>query len=293
MPFRPKVSIIVVTWNVSSFLEGCLRAITPALGSNAGEIIVVDNASNDGTLGLARTLATKLPNLTILPLEQNYGFAYANNFALQRAMGEYVLLLNPDTELYPSAIATLVACARQHGAAIVGAHHHNADGTTQPSVRRDPTLAAMVWLLLKANHYFPRFPSWLRYLAADFDYGKTQAVEQVAGSCLLISREAVNKIGQLDIRFYLWFEEVDWCTRAQKLGLTVWYCSEALVKHSGAQSFRQLPTVSRQRQFNRSLRRYFRKHRGFLPWLVLTAISPLSLLLATLSRMLRLRAGRE
>ncbi len=279
----PLVSVIVVTWNSQPLLASCVRAIPTALGQLLGEVIIIDNASTDGTAAAARSAAAS-QNLTVMALERNYGFAAANNRGIRQARGEYVLLLNPDTELAPGAIAALVQCARQHQAAIVGAHHRHADGTTQPSVRRDPTLRAMALVLLKVHRFLPRLEPLERYGAADFDYHTTQPVEQVAGSCLLISRTAIEKIGLLDEHYYLWFEEVDWCRRARQAGLSVWYCRQAAVKHFGAQSFSQLSALSRQWQFDRSLRYYFRKHQHWLAWVVLALLTPFSLLLAWISQ---------
>ncbi len=291
MNSTPDVSVIIVSWNVRQYLGPCLRSIPTALGRVRGEILVIDNASNDECADAAESLAAEIPRLHVIRNQKNHGFAQATNMGLQQGRGEYLLLLNPDTELHPSAIAALVACANAHHAAAVGARHMNSDGTLQPSVRRLPTLPALALILLKLHHVVPQAPVFSRYIARDFDYQKTQLAEQPAGSCLLLARWAVDKIGVLDERYYNWFEEVDWCKRANDAGLPVWYCADAVVTHAGGQSFGQLQSVARQRQFNRSLFTYVKKHHGLLPWALLIALHPLSLLLAWLSQLFRSRSS--
>lgn len=274
------VSVIIVSWNVEGLIEACLRSIPAALGSLSGEILVVDNASQDATVLRIRKLSPALPQLTLLEQKQNLGFAKANNLALRQAGGEYLLLLNPDTVLTPGAIEQLVACAQQCGAGIVGGRHANVDKTLQPSVRRLPSPQAMALVLLKLHRLLPNNRIWQRYLAKDFDYSRTQPAQQVAGSCLLITRTAFDRIGPLDERFRVWFEEVDWCARARAAGITVVYCSSATLTHYGAASFNQLGSLARQTQFNRSLRRYAKKHFSPLAWVLLSMLSPFSLVLA-------------
>lgn len=284
MNSAPDVTIIIVSWNVRRCLEKCLRSIPAALGGLRGDVLVIDNASSDGSADAATALANEIPHLLVMRNAANVGFAKASNIGLKQGSGEYLLLLNPDTELHPNAIAQMVHCATANHTAAVGARHVNPDGTLQPSIRRLPTMPALALLLLKLHHLMPNVLALSNYFARDFNYQKTQPAEQPAGSCLLLSRPAVEQIGALDERYYNWFEEVDWCKRAKDAGLPVWYCAEAVVTHAGGQSFGQLTSVDRQRQFNQSLFSYIKKHHGILPWVLLLMLHPLSLLLAWLSQ---------
>ena len=284
---RPLVTIVIVSWNSSGVLEACLRSINGALGHCRDQIIVVDNASGDGSLQIANRLRSEITDLRVIAAGDNLGFARANNLAFEQARGDYLLLLNPDTVLKPLAISTLVDCAGEHGAAIVGARHYHLDGRPQPSVRGLPTVPALLLLLIKAHHVLPRLPVFTRYFAADFDYAITQPAPQVAGSCFLISRGAFQRLGPMDGRFHVWFEEVDWCRRAHDQGLPVWYCAQARVNHHGGQSFGQIRSVRRQWIFNASLTRYLKKHHGMLAAGCAIALFPLSLALAAISEMLR------
>ncbi|MDO8560095.1 MAG: glycosyltransferase family 2 protein [bacterium] len=283
----PLVSIIIVSWNSASVLEACLRSINAALEHCHGEIIVVDNASRDGSLQVANRMRSEVTDLRVVAAGGNLGFARANNLALEQARGDYLLLLNPDTALGPRAIAELVACAQERTAAIVGARHYHMDGRPQPSVRGLPTVPALLLLLTKAHHVLPRLPVFTRYFAADFDYAITQPAPQVAGSCFLISRAAFQRLGPMDGRFHVWFEEVDWCRRAHDLGLSVWYCAQARINHHGGQSFGQIRSVRRQWIFNASLTRYLKKHHGMFAAACAIALFPLSLALAAISGVLR------
>ena len=283
------VTIIVVTWNVSRLIEACLQSIAPALGKLSGDVIVVDNASTDGTADIVRRMASRVSGLRLIEPGANLGFAKANNLAIAEASGEYLLLLNPDTELTPDAIEQLVACAQDHRAAIVGARHRNPDGSLQPSVRQLPTFGVLALHLLKLHHLLPNLGSLQRYYAHGFAYGHTQPAEQVAGSCLLVRRDALERLGVLDERLRWWFEEVDLCYRVHAAELPVWYCAQAEVVHHGAASFSQLDGVSRQRKFNRSLLAYARKHLGVGAWLMLAALNPISLTLAAMATVLTRR----
>ena len=274
------VSVIIVTWNSSRDIEVCLRSIPAALGGLLGETIIVDNGSSDATAALIESLSRTMSMVAILRNSKNLGFSGANNLAIRSAQGKYILLLNPDTQLQPNAIARLVTCLNTSNAGMVGAHHRNANGSTQPSVRSFPTLRAMLLLLLKAHHYAPTLPALTAYFAKNFDYEKTQPADQLAGSCLLVSRSVIKQIGGLDERLNIWFEDVDWCKRAHAAGIGVWYCGNSEVFHLGGQSFAQLSTLSRQRQFNRSLRYYMKKHHCIAAWLAVTALNPVSLALA-------------
>ncbi|MDD5109636.1 MAG: glycosyltransferase family 2 protein [Patescibacteria group bacterium] len=280
------VSIIIVSWNAAQCIGDCLRSIPAALGALRGEIFVIDNNSSDQTVSRVNGLKNNLSNLHLIELKDNIGFSRANNRAAKEAKGKYLLLLNPDTELTHHAIATLVSCSSTHEAALVGAKHCNPDRSLQPSVRRLPSISAMIFLLLKLHRIFPRASLWRHYLASDFDYSQAQAAEQLAGSCLLVRRDAWDMLNGFDERFHLWFEDVDLCYRAKAAKLKTWYCPDSTVVHLGGQGFRQLSTIRRQRAFNRSLRYYIRKHHGALFWLLLWAVEPLSLTLAALTEYL-------
>jgi hypothetical protein len=299
------LSVVIVTWNVRDYLEKCLdslistnlpqipRQAQDKFFSNEFEIFVVDNASTDGSVEMVRE---KFPQVHLIVNKENLGFAKANNQAIRKAKGEFILLLNPDTEFFSSnqgiplrqladrdnkggALEKMVKFMEIHpDCGIVGCKLLNSDGSLQPSVRRFPTLLSQVITLTKAPNIFP----WLikKYLGLDIDYNKTQEVDQIMGSFFMIRRKVIEQIGLLDENFWAWFEEVDYCKRAKKAGWKIYYYPEVEVIHHKGQSFSQL--VNRQRQFNKSLLYYFKKHHSFFAWFILWLMQPLSLFLTWL-----------
>ncbi len=272
------VSVVIVNWKVKDLLRRCLASLWRETKGVSFEALVVDNDSRDGSVEM---IAREFPEATLLANNRNVGFAAGNNPAIARARGEFVLLLNPDTELTEDTLAKLVAFMRQNPhVALLGPRLVGGDGKLQPSVRRFPTFASQALIMLKLHHAFPRLGALRQYFAADFDYAKAASVDQVMGAAFLIRRTLLEEIGLLDERFFIWFEEVDFCKRAKDAGFQVWYSPAATVLHHGGESFSQEFGPKKQGYFNDSLRKYFLKHHGVLPWLGLTVLHPISMALA-------------
>ncbi len=282
------LSIIIVTWNSEKEIGRCLRSVLACADGLKIEIIVIDNASTDKTREVIERCCAEIPRL--MPgndvqvkniwNNENRGFAAANNQGLAIAAGKQILLLNPDTELVDGALSSSFEYLENRPeAGIVGCKLLNFDGSLQPSVRRFPTWKDQAVILLKAHNFFPRLVG--RYLAADFDYGKEQEVDQVRGAFFLLSRNLVQTIGLLDERnFFIWFEEVDYCRRAKNSGFKVMYFPGASSKHEGGASFGQHLPLRKQLWLNQSLKRYFRKHGTLADRAVVAVLSPVSLSLA-------------
>lgn len=256
--FNKDISIIIVSWKVKDLLRHCLRSIYRETIASSFEILVVDNASGDGT---AEMVKTEFPSVQLIENRKNYGFATANNQAIKKASGEFVLLLNPDTVIIDQAIDRMVAWFKQAPAVgIAGCRLINPDGTGQSSVRRFPTISALSLILLKLHRIFPRLKPLRAYLCQDFDYQKAGPVDQVMGAFFMIRRAVLDKIGLLDGRYHLWFEEVDYCLRAKKHGFKVFYYPGARIIHHFGQSFQQVMSLKKQIIMNNSLLYYFRKN---------------------------------
>lgn len=272
------ISIVIVNWKVKPLLERCLASLYAQTKGVPFEMFVVDNDSRDGSIEMA---AKQFPEATIIANNRNVGFATACNAAIARSSGEFVLLLNPDCELHEDAVSKMVAWMRAHPeAAILGPRIDNADGSLQESVARFPTFASQALVMLKFHNIAPWLPALKRYFASDFDYSRAAEVDQVKGAAFMIRRSAIEQIGLLDEKFFIWYEEVDWCKRAKDAGLGVWYAPAARVTHRGGASFGQVFGPARQRMLNRSVCYYMRKHHGWLPFLALLALHPLSMLAA-------------
>jgi len=277
------LSIIIVTWNTRELALACVQSIITHTRGITYEVIIVDNASSDGG---ADALAHEFPSAHLIRNTANRGFAAAVNQGIARARGNAILLLNPDTALVDNAFLRMVECMRSRpDVGIIGPSIQYPDGRIQPSCRSFPTASSQALILLKLHNLFPRLAPLRSYFLPDFDYTRTQTVDQVMGACFLISRAAVKKIGAFDESFFIWFEEVDFCKRAQDAGLHTLYFADAHLVHHKGTSFAQVNRITKQRYLNRSLVRYFRKHGSGAQTLLLQLLTPISLALAAIAQL--------
>jgi GT2 family glycosyltransferase/O-antigen ligase len=273
-----KLSIIIVSWNVRALLEKCLASIFLYAPQYAYDIIVVDNASHDAS---ADMIAQKFPQVNCIRNTENKGFSKANNQGIAIARGEYVFLLNPDTEGVQGSLEKLISCMEQNSKiGICAPKLLNADGTLQPSIRRFPTPFSQLLLLFKLRHLKRQPQAIQNYLNEDFDYEKAQEVEQPQGAALLIRKSVLDAVGMLDENFWIWFEEVDFCRRTVDAGYKIWYAPESTIIHHGGMSFRQRFSLDRQIIFYTSCAYYLWKH---FTWKSLYAIIPMKTYTAALS----------
>lgn len=294
-----KISVIIVNWNTGKLLAQCVASLCSVPeASLLAQVVVVDNASHDKSIVHARERYERLHSsvpVRFIFQKTNVGFAKASNIGIAAAAGGTdVLLLNPDTEVLPGALdAMLTALHADARTAVVGPQLLNPNRTVQPSVRSLPTLLALVWLFLKLHRLFPQVPWWRRYMQSGFTYGSAQAVEQVMGAAFLIRSDTLAKLGTLDDRFYLWFEEVDYCQRVHAAGLQTFYTPAAQIIHHGAISFNQLVGVRRAVPFLMSALRYARKHLGVVSWGILFLLFPFAVLLSIPASVLHIARKRS
>ena len=255
----PALSIVIVNWNTAALLRDCLASLPAACGDVTREVLVVDNASRDGSAALVRR---EFPAVTVLEPGANLGFAAGNNRALPRCRGDFVLLLNPDTVCPPGSLARLVDFARRTpGLGAAGPRLVDADGR--------PTIT-WGWFPAPRHHWLGfvdparrlAFAGWgERVVHVPRPDEPSRRVDYVAGACLLMPRAALERVGPLDERFFLYFEETDWCRRAKDAGLAVWYCAECEVVHLEGRAAATVSDFSL-RQFQHSYRLFLRKHDG-------------------------------
>ncbi len=275
-----KISIVIVNWRVRKLLEACLLSIYGQADVDQVEVIVVDNDSQDGTTEM---LMVQFPMVRVITLAENKGFAYANNLGIKIATGDIIMLLNPDTVLNDNFFTKCFQYMDSNpNAAIVGPLILNNDSSIQASVRRFPDWRSQLLILLKMKNIIPQ-QKWLaNYLIPNFDYGTIAEVDQIMGAAMIIPRSTFDKIGLLDQKYFIWFEEVDFCQRAKKHGLSIKFVPNFSLKHYGGASFEQAPTVAKQLMFNRSMMRYFIKHKPFWQVVILSLALPINLLLTAL-----------
>lgn len=276
MPSKCDVSIIIVSWNVRELLRECISSIFEQTKNIEIEVIVIDNYSQDGSAAMVKK---DFPQVNLIENSANAGFAKANNQGIKIARGEYILLLNPDTVIIDHAIEKTHAWMKANfQAAIVGCRLENPDGTQQASVRAFPSLLAMGMIMLKLHRIFPGAKTLRKYFQNDFDYHKSQIVDQVMGAFFMFRSKVSRTIGRLDERYFIWFEEVDYCRLAKRAGLETWYFAGAVVRHYYGQSFRQVLSLRKQIRLNNSLVKYFKKNGRTIDWLVIALLYPWSLI---------------
>lgn len=252
------LSVIIVNWNVQDLLRHCLHSIFANWPPSQMEIIVVDNASTDGS---AEMVSAEFPDVQLIVNTENRGFPAANNQGLAVARGRYILLLNPDTEVLGDALATLIAFADAHpDVGVVGPQLLNPDGTVQSSRRRFPTLMTALFESTWLQPYAPR-RLLEHYYVLDRPDDAVQDVDWVTGAALMARREAMEQVGPLDEGFFMYSEELDWCRRFRDAGWRVVYLPTArIIHHIGKSSEQVLP--ARHIHFQTSKVRYFRKYHG-------------------------------
>lgn len=286
-------SIIIVNWNTGVLLRQCLDSLRNGFSDGEEyEVFVIDNASFDQSVAIAEGSPQKIQ---FFQMKNNLGFAKANNIGIRQAKGDYIILLNPDTVATEGCFTKLMAFLQNKpNVAAVGPRLLNADLTWQPSCRRFPSAGVLAAMFLKIPHFFPSLASYRKYLMKDFTYEAATAVDQIMGACMVIPRGALERVGLLDERYWIWFEEVDWCKRASELGLEVWFSPVAEIVHYGGVSFKQaFVPVRKEWRFMRSALRYARKHAGFQRWILLCAVVPFGLIIDSLSMFLWLKPAQK
>lgn len=261
------LSVLIVSWNVAPLLRRCLASIvaSPGVSVHAAEgalrieLIVVDNASRDESLAM---LAHEFPWARVIRNPVNVGFTRANNQALARARGRYVLFLNPDAEVMGDALQTMVHYMDAHpDVGALGPQLRYPDGRVQPSRRRFPTLATAFLESTLLHQWWPNNPVARRYHLADQPDDREQEVDWLVGACLLVRREAIEQVGGFDERYFMYSEELDWCRRARAAGWRIVYLPTAQVIHHEGKSSEQA-MAARHIHFNTSKVLYFQKYYG-------------------------------
>ena len=258
------LSVVIVNWNTGDLLAQCLASLRHARPALSLELIVVDNASTDGS---AHGFPQEGDGLRLITHTSNLGFARACNRGIRESRGRYILLLNPDTRVLPGSLEAMLVFMDAHPeAGAAGPALLNPDGSLQPSGGRFPSLRGLLAIHPIIARFFPAPEDPLRRR----DFSRVAEVEEVSGACLLIRRSAWEAVGPLDEAFFLYFEEVDWCLRLTRQGWKVYYVPQARVIHHWRS--RTDPDPQAQLYHLRSQRYYVRKHFGRGPFLLLTAV---------------------
>jgi GT2 family glycosyltransferase len=266
-----EISLIIVSYNTIDLLRDCLTSLMQTEG-RACEIIVVDNASADGSAGMVRR---EFPGVVLIRNQQNSGFSKANNQGIRQAKGKYFLLLNSDTVARAGAIAAMAEFLGSHAAVgAVTCKLLNADGTIQPSISNRPGPLLLFFRLLGVSRLISGDRVRRRLsLTYGFFLGKTirsyltpyathdspVEVENISGACLMLRREVVEQVGLLDEEFFMYFEDMDYCLRLQNAGWKMYYLPQGEIVH-----FAGMSSGGRMRNYSvhsyRAMFHFYKKH---------------------------------
>lgn len=255
----PAVSVLIVSWNARDALERCLSSLDFA----ACEVVVVDNASQDGS---AELVASRFPHAVLDRQPANLGFSGGVNRAFALASGDLLLLLNSDAAATAGSIDRIAAFLDRNPAAGAAAGRLvDLGGKPQRgwNVRRFPTLCSLAADLLLVDQVWPSNPATRRFRAEDLDEREPGEVEQPAAACLMLRRSAFEAVGGMDEAFQpAWFEDVDLCRRLRAAGWRIFFVPEAVFVHEGGTAMRRMGREAFTRAWYRNMRKYVRKHHG-------------------------------
>lgn len=277
------VSIIIVNWNAGDLLRECIDSIFKFGEEYVKEIIVVDNCSSDGSVAGIETEA----KIKLIVNSKNLGFAKACNIGFRKATGEYVLLLNPDTRIKEG---TLIDCINFISANtkvdILGCRHVDEIGRTKISCARFPTSKTFLNDIVGLSKISPKyFPS--ATLMTDWDHESSREVDQVMGAFMFMRTKIFEKHGYFDERFFVFFEELDFCLRVKQSGGRVFYNAEISIYHkgrgtTGKDNFNTLSLSVESRL------KFIKKHLPFPSYLILSVstftIEPVSRIIQSILR---------
>lgn len=264
------LSIIIINWNTKEALLNCLNSIANTVKGIKYELIIVDNASTDGS---AEAIAQKYPSAKIIKNDYNLGFARAVNQGMNKAQGKYFLSLNSDTRVNAGALELMIKFMDENpSVGIAGAQLINEDNSLQNSFDNFPNLATV---LLNKSALRLLFPS--KYLNKDNQPATSFEVESVVGACMIIRPSALKDTGYFDEDYFIFLEETDLCLRMKRKGWKVMALPDAKVYHLQGETKKQILIPTKIEYLN-SLYKFFHKNKSTLTYLTIRIIYPFKLL---------------
>lgn len=260
------VDIVIVNWNAGYLLRKCLASIEGLADEieQVGRVIVVDNASTDGS---SDSLADCGGRLEIIRCSENNGFARACNIGAHASTAPFILFLNPDTELRRDVLprALQAADVKTNAPSVVGVRMVDEQGTAMKTCARFPTVPRLLAASVGFDRLLPSlFPP---HLMMEWDHGSTQYVDQVIGAFFLVRSARFREMGGFDERFFVYYEELDYCVRAARLGYRALHLGDVTIKHVGRGTSRQIGGIAIF-YAARSKIIYARKHFGMFSFLL-------------------------
>ena len=256
-----RVSVVIVSWNARSHLKNCLESVRQHADTLRLQVIVVDNASADGS---ADMVEEKFPEALLIRAGENLGFARANNLGFAYAKGDFVALVNSDVIVHPGCLETLAAFLSEHAeVGMVGPRVLGADGKLQRTCRRLPRAWNTLCRALALDRALPKYPLFSGYEMRHFNHDELAHAEVLSGCFCVVRRDALSAIGGLDERFFFYMEDVDWCKRFSEGGWRTMFVPEASATHFGGGSTASAPLFY-SIEIHRANLQYWRKHHGIV-----------------------------
>ncbi len=267
MTQNPDVTVIIVNWNTKDYLRACLRSLPEGADGLSMQVVVVDNASGDGSVEMVRR---EFPRVEVIASEENLGFARGNNLALSRARGRYVFLLNPDAELTPGALTTMVRYMEEHPeVGVVGPRLNLPRGGIQGGAAGyDPSPSTVFNYSTFLYSIFPGKLKGLWLPKSMYRRDGPVEVDWVSGAAMLVRREVVEQVGPMDDSLFMYAEDVEWCRRIRQSGWRVTVLpSVGVLHHVGRSSVQR--EADFYRQYVESWDHYYREQYGWFDRLLL------------------------
>lgn len=255
-----KLSVVIVNYNVKYFLEQCLNSLEQAAIDIDHEVIVVDNASTDGS---TEYITSRFPNIKWMACRENNGFSKGNNIAIAQAKGEYILLLNPDTIVTKEAIEGCVEFMDTHAdAGACGVYMLRTDGTFAPESRRAlPTPFVAFCKMSGLSKLFPQSHKLGRYYMQYLNKEEVNQIEIISGAYMMLRRSTIEKTGALDEKFFMYGEDIDLSYRILKEGYNNYYLPYRILHYKGESTNKS--TYRYVHTFYRAMQLFFKKHYSY------------------------------
>lgn len=257
----PDVSVVIVNWNTKKHLVNCLGSLVDCPNRYSQEIVVVDNASSDGS---PEAVEARFPQVKLIKNKENFGFARANNIGIRASTGRYVCLINSDVIVQDGCIEKLMKFMDANpSAGLAGPRILNPDGSLQVSCRHFPSLWNNLCQVLGFNKLFPKSVFFSEPFMKHWSHNEILKVDALSGCFWMVCRKALDEVGLLDEAFFFYGEDMDWCKRFNDAGWDVKFYPGAEAIHFGGASSSNAP-IRFYLEMQKADLQYWRKHHGRL-----------------------------
>lgn len=255
------ISVIIVSWNARDYLRDCLNSICQTGADCIQEVIVVDNASKDGS---PEMVGEEFPEATLIRAGENLGFARANNLAMKCAKGSVFALVNSDVIVHQGCLETLAAFLDHHNdVGLVGPRVIGGDGKLQRTCRKVPNVWNTVCRILSLDRVFPDWQIFSGFEVSYRNHENCAEAEVLSGCFCVVRKKAVDEVGGMDEQFFFYAEDIDWCKRFRDAGWKIMFVPEATATHFGGASTSNAP-LHYSIEILRATLKYWRKHHGIV-----------------------------